>query len=630
MMPRPNSEAMEGGYPGHSYGRATAQGAGGGPPTRPGARDGASGNAGTSAGERGNPNASQQHGNNNNAAMGMPHQGYENEMRVARYAMGPPNMQHHHPMGHHNMDPSGMGMSGYPSRAHEAAMGGSNQGGGGSGGMMSSTQHSQHMGNYPGYPQEMSPNMPRMTTGNMYAMQQQQQQQQQPPQPQQPQQGNSPTYSGRDTAGMAEMGSNSEGRASGMPGGSNASGSGSTGASGSLTQADREEELLLNLLIARRQRSRMTGEPVGRQHDGLYADELLRLGRGRGGAGAPGHPNMPPHGQSAAAMGARGAGGGTLPPMPGMPPLYMDHPVNTLPAVSGHPMNVAYNDHHPHFKSDVVAMNLPIQEGVDQRIDRTPPHLMDARSQDMMMRDFSGRGMKRNPYDMGPPGVPGMHGHPAAQGMGPMKYHMQMQGMDMSGAAAAPTKKKRSHKKKPADMPRRPLSAYNLFFSEERERILKEIDGGDDAGEEGKEETVVKEEEKAAATTSEGGDEAKPKALLRPLIPNQKKRRPHRKTHGKISFQKLARMVGERWKALPDDRRKYYQELAQEDMKRQKQAMEEYYAKQQALKEGRKPHEMGQSPDPNLMYVKQEEAQQPQQTMETEVTEGITDQTTNM
>ena len=72
--------------------------------------------------------------------------------------------------------------------------------------------------------------------------------------------------------------------------------------------------------------------------------------------------------------------------------------------------------------------------------------------------------------------------------------------------------------------------------------------------------------------------------MLRPLIPSHKKRRPHRKTHGKVSFQELARMVGERWKSLPDDRRQYYQDLAKEDMKRQKAAMEEYYAKQNADK----------------------------------------------
>ena len=138
-----------------------------------------------------------------------------------------------------------------------------------------------------------------------------------------------------------------------------------------------------------------------------------------------------------------------------------------------------------------------------------------------------------------------------------------------------PAKKKRTHKKKPADMPRRPLSAYNLFFSEERERILKEIERKEKK-EEGKEVEDDEEENKK--------NQERPKALLRPLIPSQKKRRPHRKTHGKISFQQLARMVGERWKNLPDDDRKYYQGLAQEDMKRQKIAMEEYYAKQNGTK----------------------------------------------
>jgi HMG (high mobility group) box len=139
-----------------------------------------------------------------------------------------------------------------------------------------------------------------------------------------------------------------------------------------------------------------------------------------------------------------------------------------------------------------------------------------------------------------------------------------------------PAKKKRLHKRKPADMPRRPLSAYNLFFSEERERILKEIEGG------------VDEEDDDGDVDNEGGpkdnkDDSKPKALLRPLLPSEKKRRPHRKTHGKISFQLLAQRVGQRWKALPDDRRRYYQDLAQEDMKRQKKAMEEYYQKRSGL-----------------------------------------------
>lgn len=119
------------------------------------------------------------------------------------------------------------------------------------------------------------------------------------------------------------------------------------------------------------------------------------------------------------------------------------------------------------------------------------------------------------------------------------------------------------------------MSAYNLFFSEERERILKEInkDSDDKVGDDEDDAPLIKEGD------DDAGDE-KPKAVERPLIPSQKKRRPHRKTHGKISFQQLARMVGERWKGLPDDERKYYQELAQEDMKQQKVAMEEYYAKQ--------------------------------------------------
>ena len=88
----------------------------------------------------------------------------------------------------------------------------------------------------------------------------------------------------------------------------------------------------------------------------------------------------------------------------------------------------------------------------------------------------------------------------------------------------APSQKSSTTKvgKKIKDAPRRPLSAYNLFFSDERERILKEREG------------------------TEGG--------------------------GKIQVQEMAKIIGARWRQLSDNRREYYQQLADEDMKRHREA----------------------------------------------------------
>jgi len=350
------------------------------------------------------------------------------------------------------------------------------------------------------------------------------------------------------------------------------------GGNPNMTPAEREEDLLLNLLIARRQRGRLSGgEGRNSGPQGSLADELLRLRESRHATGA-----------NANAGALTGSSRG-LPSVPGLPPLFNDTggsvgvgANNAFGIASGNSMMGNTQGGYDAF----LGMNMAAMQDASERIDR-PTRLMDARTQEAM-REYSSRGMKRsNP----------------ALGMGnPMEFNLKYPAPLGFDASDAPAKKKRTHKKKPADMPRRPLSAYNLFFSEERERILKEIDlkegggsstvnvkeaGGSSTTEDVKgDDTTTKDGSIADGTTKQEGEEkddlSKPKALMRPLIPAQKKRRPHRKTHGKISFQQLARMVGERWKNLEDDKRKYYQGLAEQDMKRQKIAMEEYYAKQNA------------------------------------------------
>jgi HMG-box domain len=95
-----------------------------------------------------------------------------------------------------------------------------------------------------------------------------------------------------------------------------------------------------------------------------------------------------------------------------------------------------------------------------------------------------------------------------------------------------PVKKRRARKKwkKPRDKPNRPLSAYNLFFKQERARML-----GEDA---------------------EKHDNEK----------GQK--RVHRKTHGKIGFAEMARIIGAKWKTLGDEEKHEFEEVAVREKKR--------------------------------------------------------------
>jgi hypothetical protein len=87
-----------------------------------------------------------------------------------------------------------------------------------------------------------------------------------------------------------------------------------------------------------------------------------------------------------------------------------------------------------------------------------------------------------------------------------------------------PKKRTRKKWKKPVGKPNRPLSAYNLYFRKERAIML-----GD-----------------AAEKTDQ----------------EQGKKRVHRKTHGKIGFAEMARIIGAKWKKLPEEEKEEFVKVA--------------------------------------------------------------------
>mmetsp|Transcript_44076 Transcript_44076/g.106260 ORF Transcript_44076/g.106260 Transcript_44076/m.106260 type:complete len:466 (+) Transcript_44076:218-1615(+) len=119
------------------------------------------------------------------------------------------------------------------------------------------------------------------------------------------------------------------------------------------------------------------------------------------------------------------------------------------------------------------------------------------------------------------------------------------------------TKKRRPRKKwkKPKDKPNRPLSAYNLFFQQERALMLR-------AGNPPPEDMKEGEVEESSETSGDNNG---------PAI----KRRIHRKTHGKVGFAEMARSIGAKWKALPDSDKEVFVKQASKEKER--------YAKELAL-----------------------------------------------
>lgn len=87
--------------------------------------------------------------------------------------------------------------------------------------------------------------------------------------------------------------------------------------------------------------------------------------------------------------------------------------------------------------------------------------------------------------------------------------------------------------KKPVDKPKRPLSAYNIFFKHEREKI---ITGDDDVNLED--------------------------MLFRVKNTGKPTKRRHRKSHGMIGFAQLAKTIAEKWKVLDQTEKAVYEAKA--------------------------------------------------------------------
>lgn len=185
----------------------------------------------------------------------------------------------------------------------------------------------------------------------------------------------------------------------------------------------------------------------------------------------------------------------------------------------------------------------------------------------------------------------GMQGADGMMGMGgmPTSSYLSMLGQGAGGAGVGGNREagdtgvfqsgaipdfaksgKKSRPKKPKNKPKRPLSAYNIFFKDERAKILSGIPDKpeeEDEGEDDGEKAVKKEDGEEGG--SEEGEKKKASGKKRKRVP-----------HGKIGFESLAKIVGQRWKELPPEELEHYKKRAEEDMKRYRKEMEAYVQKQ--------------------------------------------------
>lgn len=120
-------------------------------------------------------------------------------------------------------------------------------------------------------------------------------------------------------------------------------------------------------------------------------------------------------------------------------------------------------------------------------------------------------------------------------------------GVDTDSESAVPDSETSSEKvakkrtwRKPKDKPKRPLSAYNIFFQHARSRIVE------DQTEEATTDEIVR--------------------SIESILSKSREKRRHRKSHGRISFGDLARAIADQWKNINPKHKEIFDHYAEIDM----------------------------------------------------------------
>lgn len=137
--------------------------------------------------------------------------------------------------------------------------------------------------------------------------------------------------------------------------------------------------------------------------------------------------------------------------------------------------------------------------------------------------------------------------------------------------SAGKGRRKTAKNKRDKNRPKQPLSAYNIFFKDQRAKMLVDLQKSsqNSKGDEAADEEDVEDEPSNGSIGNSNNE------------PSSRKRSHEASSagHGKIGFEKMAKTIAKKWKEIDKDDLAKYEQRAQEDQKRYKAELAVYLQK---------------------------------------------------